>query len=282
LQNQKSMEGKKVLVTGAGTGIGRGVALEFGKEGADVVLHYWPRAEGADSAVREIAALGGKSKAIKADFRQLEALKNLASEAVDFLGGLDVLINNSGITANVPFELVTPELFDTLYNVNIRAMFFLTQAVLPALTKQGRGAVINLASVHAFSGMTEHSVYAGTKGAIVAFTREVALELIQKGVRVNAIAPGWIFTEGHRAMLGDDFDVKIAGKSIPAGFIGQPSDIGRLAVFLASEESRYIVGQTIVCDGGQSAIMPLTGDFREPRKERWGVDYVEGLKKIRS
>jgi NAD(P)-dependent dehydrogenase (short-subunit alcohol dehydrogenase family) len=275
----RKMEGKRVLVTGAGTGIGRGVALEFGKEGAAVVLHYWPDPAGAESAAQQIAQIGGRAKIIKADFRQIGPLKDLAAEAIDFLGGIDVLVNNSGITVNLPFEDVSPEVFDTLYHVNVRAQFFLTQAVLPAMAKQGRGAVINLASVHAFAGMTEHSVYAGTKGAVVAFTREVALELIQKGVRVNAIAPGWIFVESHRAMLGDEFDVAAGGKTIPAGFIGSPGDIGRLAIFLASDESRYIVGQTIVCDGGQSAIMPLTGDFRERRKERWGTAYVEGLRR---
>jgi NAD(P)-dependent dehydrogenase (short-subunit alcohol dehydrogenase family) len=272
------MEGKRVLVTGAGTGIGRGVALEFAKEGAAVVLHYWPEATGAESAVQEITRTGGTAKIVKADFREIAPLKDLAAEALDFLGGIDVLVNNAGITVNMPFEDVTPEVFDTLYHVNIRAQLFLTQAVLPAMAKQGRGAVINIASVHAFAGMTEHSVYAGTKGAVVAFTRELALELIQKGVRVNAIAPGWIFVESHQAMLGDAFDMKAAGRNIPAGFIGTPADIGRLAIFLASDESRYIVGQTIVCDGGQSAIMPLTGDFREPRKERWGRGYVQGLK----
>jgi len=277
--DNRKMEGKRVLVTGAGTGIGRGVALEFGKEGAAVVLHYWPDSKGAESAAEEIVQMGGRARTIKADFRQTGPLQGLAAEAIDFLGGIDVLVNNAGITVNMPFEAVTPEVFDTLYHVNIRAQFFLTQAVLPAMVKQGRGAVINLASVHAFTGMTEHSVYAGTKGAVVAFTREVALELIQKGVRVNAIAPGWIFVESHRAMLGDKFDVATAGRMIPAGFIGGPADIGKLAVFLASDESRYIVGQTIVCDGGQMAIMPLTGDFRERRKERWGTAYVEGLEK---
>jgi NAD(P)-dependent dehydrogenase (short-subunit alcohol dehydrogenase family) len=122
--------------------------------------------------------------------------------------------------------------------------------------------------------MTEHSVYAGTKGAIVAYTRELSLELVQRGVRVNAIAPGWVFVENHRKVLGDSFDVKAAGKSLPAGFIANAGDIGRVAVFLASDDSRYIIGQTIICDGGQTSILQLTGDFRERRKEHWGVNYV--------
>jgi NAD(P)-dependent dehydrogenase (short-subunit alcohol dehydrogenase family) len=276
MTNVKRMENKRALVTGAGTGIGRGIALELAKEGAAVALHYSQSSSGAESAVQEIRLAGGKAKAFGADFRQIEPVKQLAREAIEFLGGIDVLVNNAGITVNLPLEEVTPEVFDTLYQVNVRAQLFLIQAVLPAMEKQGKGAVINLTSVHAFAGMTEHSVYAGTKGAIVAYTRELSLELIQKGIRVNAIAPGWVFVENHRLVLGEEFDPEAAGKQIPAGFMGTPADIGRLAIFLASDESRYIVGQTIVCDGGQLAIMPLTGDYRGRRQEHWGRRYVEG------
>jgi len=188
-----------------------------------------------------------------------------------------VLVNNAGITANVPFEEVTPEVFDTLFHVNVRAQFFLTQAVLPLMEKQGKGAVVNLTSIHAYTGLTEHTVYAATKAAIVAYTRVAALELIQKGIRMNAIAPGWIFVENHRVTLGENFDVDAAGRSIPAGFIGGPEDIADLAIFLASDASRYIVGQTVICDGGQTSIMPMTGDFRGRRSEKWGRQYVKAL-----
>ena len=268
------MQGKRVLVTGAGTGIGRGVALEFAREGAAVAVHYGRDRTGAVSAVEEITSRGGQAQAFQADFRDATTLRTLAREVTAFLGGLDVLVNNAGITLNVPFEEVTLEQFDTLYHVNIRAQFFLTQALLPALAEHGKGIVINLTSVHAYGGMTEHSVYAGTKGAIVAYTRELSLELIQRGVRVNAIAPGWVFVENHRKVLGESFDVEAAGKSVPAGFLANASDIGRVAVFLASDESRFIIGQTIICDGGQTSILQLTGDFRQRRKERWGADYV--------
>ena len=278
MEERRKMNSKRVLVTGAGTGIGRGVGLEFAKEGAAVVFHYSHSAAGAESAVQKVLALGGKAKAIKADFNLVEPVHQLAREAIEFLGGLDVLINNAGITTNVPFEESTPEQFDTLYHVNVRAQFFLTQACLPALMETGKGVVLNFSSDHAFAGMTEHSIYAGTKGAIVSYTRELALELIQKGVRTNCIAPGWIFVENHRKTLGDAFDEVEAGKTMPAGFLGEPHDIGRLAIFLASEESRYIIGQTVICDGGLIAVMPLTGDFRQRRTEQWGQGYVEGLK----
>lgn len=276
---QRKLENKRVLVTGAGTGIGRGIALEFAKEGAILALHYWPRTDEAEAVVSEIMHIGGKVQLFKTDFQHLDAIKQLALEASDFLGGgIDILINNAGITVNIPFEQVTPEIFDAVYNVNIRAQFFLTQYTLPFLAKRRPASVINISSVHAFAGLIEHTVYAGTKGAIVAFTRALALELIGSGIRVNAIAPGWIFTENQREVLGDTFDVQLEGKNIPAGFIGAPIDIGRLAIFLASEESRYIIGQTIICDGGQCAIMPLTGDFRIPRTEQWGTQYIADLK----
>jgi len=270
------MEGKRVLVTGSGTGIGRGVALEFAREGADVVLHYAHSEAGAATAVDEIRGAGGKAEVFQADLADIDAVKGLAEKAIDFLGGVDVLVNNAGITMNRPFLDVTPEQFDTLYNVNIRGMYFLTQAAVPTMIDQGGGAVINLTSVHAFSGMTEHTIYAGTKAAIVGFTRVLALELATRGVRVNAIAPGWILVENHLKVLGE-FDRQAAGSTIPAGVIGAPHDIGKLALFLASDESRYIVGQTLVIDGGMLAIMPLSGDFRDPRQEQWGQGYVPGL-----
>ena len=177
----------------------------------------------------------------------------------------------------VPTVCIEPEQFDTLYNVNVRAQFFLTQAVLPAMIKQHKGVVINVSSTHAYSAYREHTVYAGTKGAIVAYTRTLAIELAPKGIRDNAIAPGWIAVENQRIVMGDDFDWEAAAKTLPSGFISTPADMGRLMVWLASDEARYIIGQTIIADGGQSSIMPLTGDFQEPISEQFGQGYVPGL-----
>lgn len=270
------MTGRRVLVTGAGIGIGRGVALEFAKEGAAVALHYAHSRAGADTAVAEIRQAGGTACVLPADFRDAEAARALPGRAADALGGLDVVVNNAGITMNQPFLETTVEQYDTLFDVNIRAMFFVTQGATELMLAGGGGAVVNLSSVHAYGAMVEHAVYAATKTAIVGFTRTLALELIPRNIRVNCIAAGWVFGENHRKVHGDDFDVAAAGKTMPAGFIGEPRDIGRLAIFLASDESRYLIGQTILCDGGQSIVLPCTGDFRTPEALVWGQGYVSG------
>jgi len=273
---ERRMRDKHVLVTGAGTGIGRGVALEFAREGATVALHYMHSEAGAQSAVAEIEAAGGTAYALQADLRDAQEARALSGRAAECLGGLDVLVNNAGITMNQPFLKTTVEEFDTLLHVNLRGMFFAAQGAAEIMVRQGKGAVVNISSVHAYGALVEHAAYAATKAAIVGFTRTLAVELIQQGVRVNCIASGWVLVENQRRVLGPEFDEQAAGLDLPSGFIGEAADIGRLAIFLAGEESRYIIGQTILCDGGQSAVLPCTGDFHTPTNLRWGQGYVPG------
>ena len=269
------MTGKRVLVTGSGTGIGREIALEFGRQGAAVVLHYSHSQEGAATAVEELRGLGVRTAVFQADFAQVEEVRRLGQQTLDFLGGIDALVNNAGITMNRPFEQVAPEQFDLLYQVNVRGPFFLTQTLLPALI-EAKGAVVNLSSIHAYEGYPEHSVYAGTKGALVAYTRELAVELAMKGVRVNAIAPGSVVVENHYKVM-PDLDLEAGGRAIPCGFVGRPLDIAKVAVFLASEEARYIVGQTLIVDGGTTSWMPFSDAFRAPMGVQFGKGYVPGL-----
>lgn len=270
------MANRKVLVTGSGTGIGRGIALAFAAEGADVAFHYAHSGKGAEEGVGQAREMGARAQAFKADFDDAASAAALGREAVEFLGGLDVLVNNAGITMNRPFEAVAIEQFDRLYHVNIRAQFFLTQSVLPALLKADQGVITNITSIHAFAGFPEHAVYAGTKGAIVAYTRALAMELAPKGIRVNAIAPGAVAVESHYDVI-KDYDPKAFGSAIPIGFEGQPRDIGRVAVFLASEDARYIVGQTLVVDGGTTSRMSFENVSRQAHDMRFGKGYVPGV-----
>ena len=274
------LKDKKAIITGAGTGIGREIALEFARQGADLVLHYSHSGAGADSAVEEIAAMGRRAVAIQADFNKTAEVARLGDQAVESLGRVDCLVNNAGITFNKPFLQITCEQFDRLFHVNMRAQFFLTQQVVRNMLENGGGTICNLTSIHGLQGAPEHSVYAGTKGAIIAYTRALAVELAHKGVRVNAIAPGWVTVENYsKALPGfDEVDAaERARNKVPVARPGTPLDIAKLAVFLCSDDAEYIVGQTIVADGGTSVLMSLISDFRHESAARFGTGYVPGI-----
>jgi len=274
------LAGKKALVTGSGTGIGREIALEFARQGADVVLHYAHSDAGAKSAVEEIRAMGRKAAAFRANFDDVDEVVALGESALEFLGGVDCLVNNAGITFNKPFLRVTSEQFDRMYHVNIRAQFFLTQRLAAEMEKRGGGAVCNLTSIHGVQGAPEHSVYAGTKGAIVAYTRSLAVELAHKGIRINAIAPGWVTVENYYNVLpgfNEEDAKRDAANKIPLGRPGVPLDIAKLAVFLCSDDASYIIGQTIVADGGTTSLMSLISDFRNESSARFGKGYLPGV-----
>jgi 3-oxoacyl-[acyl-carrier protein] reductase len=270
------MQGKRVLVTGSGTGLGREIALEFARQGADIVLHY--SHSPADSAKQEIEDLGRKVAVVQADLSDLEQTFGLADKALDAFGGLDCLVNNSGICLNRPFLENTPAEFEKIYNVNVRAQFFLMQKFAAHIVgRQGEGTVCNIASIHGMSGAPEHAIYAGTKGAIIAQTRTIGIEMAHKGVRVTAIAPGWVTVESYSKALpgfNEEDARQAAAEKVPLGRSGYKSEIGKLAVFLCSEDSGYIVGQTIVADGGTTSLMSLISDFRTRSSAQFGRDYL--------
>jgi NAD(P)-dependent dehydrogenase (short-subunit alcohol dehydrogenase family) len=252
MSDEGRLAGKKALVTGSGTGIGRGIALEFARQGADVVLHYGHSAAGAQSAVEEILAMGRRATALQANFEIADEAVELADKAIEFLGGIDCLVNNSGITMNKPFLKVTREQYDVLLNVNLRSPYFMAQRIVEDMLSHGGGAIVNLTSIHGVVGAPEHSVYAATKGAIIAHTRTLGVELAHKGVRINAIAPGWINVENHtKAIPGfnEREAVESAKNAVPVGRFGLPIDIAKLAAFLCTEDAGFIVGQTIVWMG---------------------------------
>lgn len=271
--------GKRVLVTGAGTGIGREIALEFARQGADIALHYSHDDADGQTALRQIHDMGRKAAAFKARFEVLDQVYQLAQEAIDFLGGLDCAVNNAGITFNKPFLKVTDEQYETLFSVNMRAQFFVTQRAAAHMIENGGGAIVNLASIHGLQAAPEHAVYAATKGAVIAFTRTVGVELAHKGVRVNAVAPGWVMVEGHKKIFPgytEEGALEDARSKVPVGRPGFPIDIAKLVTFLCSEDAAYIVGQTIVADGGTTALMSLISDFRSESSARCGLGYVNG------
>ncbi|HVZ49864.1 MAG TPA: glucose 1-dehydrogenase [Gemmatimonadaceae bacterium] len=271
------LQGKNVLVTGAGTGIGREIALEFARHGANIVLHHFREEAGAVSAADAARRLGVRAEVVPADFSDLAGVQRLASAARTALGRVDVLVNNAGITFNKPFLQVTPEQYEKLYAVNVRAGFFLAQQVVPDMIAGGGGAICNLSSIHGLQGVPEHAVYAGTKGAIIAATRALAVELGHRGIRVNAIAPGCIPVENY-AVAAKGYSLSAAAawakNAIPAARYGTPLEVARLAVFLCSDAAAFILGQTIVIDGGTAAMMSLVSDFRTESTARFGENYL--------
>ena len=272
-----SLRSKNVLVTGSGTGIGREVGLEFARQGANVAFHYSSTKTGAVEAVAEALALGVKAAAFQADFSQLEDVQRLGREVLEMFGRIDILVNNAGITFNKPFLKIEPAQFEKLYDVNIRASFFLSQALVPAMIEAGKGAICNITSIHGIVGAAEHAAYAGTKGAIIAYTRALAVELAHQGVRVNAVAPGWISVEGiYDAIAGyeDSEAQKMAFEKVPAARYGLPIDVARLVAFVCSDAASYMVGQTLVLDGGTTALMSLLPDFRTESDARFGEKYL--------
>ncbi len=277
----KQLEGgianKGVLVTGAGTGLGREIALEFGRQGAHVVFHYSHSADGARSAAEEARSRGVRAEAIQADLGELGDVERLGNEAERFLGRVDILVNNAGITYNKPLLKVEPVHYQKIYDVNVRAGFFLAQRCVPGMVAAGGGAICNITSIHGLQGASEHAVYAGTKGAIIAYTRSLAVELAHKGVRVNAIAPGCFPVENYATAIPgytEEAVRKAAAAAIPAGRYGYPIEVARLAVYLCSDAAAFIVGQTVTIDGGTTALMSLASDFRGESAARFGARYL--------
>ncbi len=256
MSEKNSLAGKKALVTGVDQGgIGQGIALELARQGAAVVCHYPFSDEGAAAAVAQIRAAGGTAGAVQGDFTQsAEICANVVESAASLLGGLNVLVNNAGLTETRPLSDVTPEHYEKLFAINIRSHIFCTQQALPYMQRNGGGSVINLASIHAHSGVPDYAVYAATKGAVAALTRHLAVELAPQKVRVNAIAPGLIEVPRYHTDI-PDYNPAIFEATVPWGRLGEPADIAAVAAFLASDGADFLTGQTIYVDGGATAYM---------------------------
>jgi len=246
---------RRALVTGAGLGIGQGIAIELARAGYDVAVHYASSRAGAEETVEECEKLGARAVAIGGNLRDVETCFRVVEEAHDFLGGIDGLVNNSGVTRAVNFFDTDQAIFDEQFEINIRSYFFCAQRAARFMVDQGGGAILNISSVHGGGGAPNHVAYAATKGAIVAFTRTLAIELAEKHIRVNCIAPGLIEVPRYYDMPGYTRD--FGGTMVPWGRVGLPDDIGKPAVFFLSDSADFITGQTIYVDGGTNARMSV-------------------------
>ena len=241
------MKGKKVLVTGAGKGIGRGIALAFAKAGADLFLHYRSNPAEAQSLQNEIAALGGKAIVFQADLADQKELDAMFGAVRQQWGTLDAAVNNAGWDpGTVALDDIDEKLYYRLTDMNIKGTLFCCLRELDLM--QSGGSIINLGSVQMNTTVTGRILYATSKGAIHSMTGALALEAGPRGIRVNTIAPGYIAVE--RMISRPGFDEKEIAAGIPVRRLGLPEDVGELAVFLASDKAGFIHGETIVIDGG--------------------------------
>lgn len=246
----KKLAGKVAVVTGASKGIGTSIALHLAAEGAAVVVNYATSKEGADKVVAEITKQGGKALAVKGNVAQQADIKHLFAETIKAFGKVDIVVNNAGIYEFAPIEAITAEHFHKLFDLNVLGLVLTTQEAVKHFGSRG-GNVINISSVVATAAPATTSIYSATKAAVDAVTRSLAKELGPRKIRVNSINPGMVETEGAHA-LGlpvSDFRKQVESQT-PLGRIGQPQDIGPAAVFLASDDSSWITGETFYISGG--------------------------------
>jgi 3-oxoacyl-[acyl-carrier protein] reductase len=244
------LEGKVAIVTGASKGIGAAIAKAYAAEGASVVVNYASSKTGAEKVVAEITAAGGKAVAVQADVGKSVDIQRLFADTKAAYGALDILVNNAGIYEMAPLEGVTEEAFHRQFNTNVLGLLLTTQEAAKHFGAAG-GSVINVSSVVSRLALPGTSVYAATKAAVDLITHVLAKELGPKQIRVNAVSPGLIETEGtHTAgVVGSDFETQVVAQT-PLGRIGQPDDVARVAVFLASADSGWITGELLFASGG--------------------------------
>lgn len=247
-----TLNGKVAIVTGASKGIGAGIAKLFAQSGASVVVNYSTSEEAATALVAEIRRSGGKAVAIQADFSKTADIQRLFQASKQAFGALDILVNNAGVYAFGPLEAATEQEFHREFTTNVLGVITATQEAAKQFGPNG-GSIINISSIASVGFMPNSAVYAATKSAVDAITRVTSVELAPKKVRVNSIAPGATITEGIAALGWPEETVKAVVASIPFGRPGQPEDIARVALFLASDDSAWVTGERITASGGQRA-----------------------------
>jgi len=242
------LENKVVLVTGGSRGIGREIALEFAKNGADVIVNFAGNADRAETVVSEIKAIGQEAIAIQADVSNADDVQQLFKAAIEKFGKIDILVNNAGITRDNLLMRMKEAEWDDVINTNLKGVFLCTKAATRPMMKQRSGKIINITSIVAISGNPGQANYVAAKSGVIGLTKTSARELASRGITVNAIAPGFITTD-MTDTLTEEIKQEML-KQIPLARFGEPKDIAKVALFLASDAADYLTGQTIHVDGG--------------------------------
>jgi 2-deoxy-D-gluconate 3-dehydrogenase len=246
--DQFRLDGRVAIVTGTSRGLGQAIAVGLAEAGADVALVH--RSDGSETEER-IRALGRRCLTLRADLADQQSLTRIVDETVARLGGIDILVNNAGIIRRAPLTEFTEQDWDDVMDVNVKSLFFLSQAAARVMIEQGRGGkIVNVASLLSFQGGIRVPSYTASKSAVLGLTRLLANELAPHGINVNAIAPGYMITENTRPLREDPVRNQAILERIPAGRWGTPEDLKGAAVFLASAASNYMHGYTVAVDGG--------------------------------
>ncbi len=252
------LQGKVAVVTGGDRGIGRAITERFAREGADVVINYAHNEAEAKLALGAVEAAGRRGLTVRADMGTHADVLRLVDEAARHFGNLDILVNNAGVETDAPFLDATEADFDKVLGVNLKGVFFMTQAFARHLVGAKRpGKVITVSSVHEEIPFPNYASYCASKGGVKMLTRDLAVELGGHGITVNAIAPGAIETDINRSLLADKPRLDALRKKIPLGRMGKPEDVAGVAAFLASADADYVTGSTYFVDGG------LTWSYQE-------------------
>ena len=254
-----SLDGQTAIVTGAGTGIGVGIARHLAGAGASLVLSAYNSFDGCKQLADDLAADGADAIAVKVDLRNSSAAGQLVDAAMDRWNRVDILVNNAGFTLAKPFVECTERDWDDLFSINLRSMFVTCLAAAPAMIERGYGRIINISSVHGVQHIPNMVLYGTTKGGINEFTRGLAVELGPHGITANVIAPGTIYVPRYDRVGADKATM---ASTVPSGKLGDVDDIGRTAAFLADPAAGYISGEILYVDAGLTSKMALTGGAR--------------------
>lgn len=248
------LKDKVAIITGSGAGIGKGIALEFAKEGAKVVVNVSRNIDAGNEVVDEIEKLGGEAILVKADVTKTEDIKNLVAEAIKSFGKIDILVNNAGMSQNpTPVADMSEDEWQKIIGLNLTAPFLMSKYTIPEILKSGGGAIINLGSIASFEAGSGAG-YVVSKHGIIGLTKEIAVEYGRQGINCNAICPGAIESNMTIGMFDEGSPAAPLLQKTPAKRLGKASEIGRLAVFLASEDGKFIHGASYLIDGGWTLV----------------------------